>query len=100
MTETQTFLNLRSRLFGIAYRMLGTRHEAEDAVQDVYLKWRQAETCSVRSPEAWLVSVTTRLCIDRLRTLKVDRESYVGPWLSEPIVTLEVCERLRASGER
>lgn len=86
MTETQTFLNLRPRLFGIAYRMLGTRHEAEDAVQDVYLKWRQAETHSVRSPEAWLVSVTTRLCIDRLRTLKVDRESYVGPWLSEPIV--------------
>jgi RNA polymerase sigma-70 factor (ECF subfamily) len=66
--------------------MLGTRHEAEDAVQDVYLKWRQTETRSVHSPEAWLVSVTTRLCIDRLRTLKVDRESYVGPWLSEPIV--------------
>lgn len=86
MTKTQTFLNLRSRLFGIAYRMLGTRQEAEDAVQEAYLKWRQAETGSVRSPQAWLVSVTTRLCIDRLRTLKVDRESYVGPWLSEPIV--------------
>jgi len=86
MTETQTFLNLRSRLFGIAYRMLGTRQEAEDAVQEVYLKWCQAETSTVRSPQAWLVSVTTRLCIDRLRTLKVDRESYVGPWLSEPIV--------------
>jgi RNA polymerase sigma-70 factor (ECF subfamily) len=54
--------------------------------ENVYLKWQQAETRSVRSPEAWLVSVTTRLCIDRLRTLKVDRESYVGPWLSEPIV--------------
>jgi RNA polymerase sigma-70 factor (ECF subfamily) len=87
MTKTQTFLNLRSRLFGIAYRMLGTRQEAEDAVQEVYLRWRQAETRSVRSPEAWLVSVTTRLCIDRLRTLKVDRASYVGPWLPEPIVT-------------
>lgn len=86
MTDTQTFLNLRSRLFGIAYRMLGTRQEAEDAVQEVYLKWRQAETSRVRSPEAWLVSVTTRWCIDRLRTLKVERESYVGPWLTEPIV--------------
>ena len=87
MTETQTFLDLRSRLFGIAYRMLGTRQEAEDAVQEAYLRWRQAEAGSVRSPEAWLVSVTTRLCIDRLRTLKVDREAYVGPWLPEPIVT-------------
>lgn len=85
-TETQTFLNLRPRLFGIAYRMLGTRHDADDAVQDVYVRWREAEARSVRSPEAWLVSVTTRLCIDRLRTLKVDRESYVGPWLSEPLV--------------
>jgi RNA polymerase sigma-70 factor (ECF subfamily) len=84
--ETQTFLNLRSRLFGIAYRMLGTRQEAEDAVQEVYLKWHRAETSSVRSADAWLVSVTTRLCIDRLRTLKVDRDSYVGPWLSEPLV--------------
>jgi RNA polymerase sigma-70 factor (ECF subfamily) len=86
MTETQTFLDLRSRLFGIAYRMLGTRQEAEDAVQEVYLRWNQAEANSVRSPEAWLVSVTTRLCIDRLRTLKVDRECYLGPWLPEPIV--------------
>ena len=86
MSETQTFLDLRPRLFGIAYRMLGTRQDAEDAVQDAYLKWRQAEVESVRSPEAWLVSVTTRLCIDRLRALKMDREAYMGPWLPEPIV--------------
>lgn len=86
MADTQAFLNLRPRLFGIAYRMLGTRQEAEDAVQEVYLKWLEAETSSVRSPEAWLVSVATRWCIDRLRTLKVERESYVGPWLTEPIV--------------
>jgi len=86
MTETQTFLDLRPRLFGMAYRMLGTRQEAEDAVQEAYLKWRQADVRSVRSPEAWLVSVTTRLCIDRLRALKVDREAYVGPWLPEPLV--------------
>jgi RNA polymerase sigma-70 factor (ECF subfamily) len=86
MTETQLFLDLRPRLFGIAYRMLGTRQEAEDAVQEAYLKWREAEVGSLRSSEAWLVSVTTRLCVDRLRKLKLDRETYVGPWLAEPIV--------------
>jgi RNA polymerase sigma-70 factor, ECF subfamily len=86
MTETQTFLDLRPRLFAICYRMLGTRQEAEDAVQEAYLKWRQADPGSVRSAQAWLVSVTTRLCIDRLRALKVEREAYVGPWLPEPLV--------------
>jgi RNA polymerase sigma-70 factor (ECF subfamily) len=86
MTETRTFLDLRPRLFGIAYRMLGTRQDAEDAVQEAYLKWHQAEVAGVRSPEAWLVSVTSRLCVDRLRTLKANREAYVGPWLPEPIV--------------
>ena len=85
-SDTQTFLALRPRLFGIAYRMLGTRQEAEDAVQEAYLRWRQAEAGGVHSPQAWLVSVTTRLCIDRLRSLKLDREAYVGPWLPEPIV--------------
>lgn len=85
-SKTQAFLDLQPRLFGIAYRMLGTRQEAEDAVQEVYLKWRQADAGGVRSPPAWLVSVTTRLCIDRLRVLKVDREIYAGPWLPEPIV--------------
>src|SRR5262245_15582478 len=86
VSQTQVFLDLRPRLFGIAYRMLGTRQEAEDAVQEAYLKWRQAEAAGVRSAEAWLVSVTTRSCIDRLRALKVDREAYLGPWLPEPIV--------------
>jgi len=86
MTETQTFLDLRPRLFAISYRMLGTRQEAEDAVQEAYLKWSQADHGSVQSPQAWLVSVTTRLCIDRLRTLKVERQAYVGSWLPEPLV--------------
>jgi len=86
MRQTQTFLDLRPRLLALAYRMLGTRADAEDVVQDAYLKWSQADVASVRSPEAWLVSVTTRLCIDRLRSLKAEREAYVGPWLPEPIV--------------
>lgn len=86
MTQTQTFLDQRPRLFALAYRMLGTRQDAEDIVQEAYLKWSQAEVAGIRSPQAWLVSVTTRLCIDRLRSLKVEREAYHGPWLAEPLV--------------
>lgn len=87
MTETtQTFLEQRPRLFALAYRMLGTRQEAEDIVQEAYLKWSRADVAGIRSPQAWLVSVTTRLCIDRLRSLKVEREAYPGPWLAEPLV--------------
>ena len=66
--------------------MLGSRAEAEDIVQEAYLRWHQAERGSIKSPEAWLVTTTTRLAIDRLRRLKTERESYVGPWLPEPIV--------------
>jgi RNA polymerase sigma-70 factor (ECF subfamily) len=83
--RTQDFLRQRPRLFGIAYRMLGTRAEAEDAVQDVYVKWHQADPETVRSSEAFLVSLTTRTCIDRLRRLKTQRSEYFGPWLPEPL---------------
>jgi RNA polymerase sigma-70 factor, ECF subfamily len=78
---------LRGRLFGLAYRMLGSRADAEDTVQDAYVRWHQAEHDRIESPEAWLVTTTTRLAIDRLRRLKTERESYVGAWLPEPIVT-------------
>ncbi len=78
----------RSRLFGLAYRMLGMRAEAEDIVQEAYLRWHSADHDSLRSPEAWLVTVTTRLCIDRIRALEADRLSYFGEWLPEPIVDL------------
>ena len=83
--KTPAFLQQRHRLFGIAYRMLGSRAEAEDAVQDVYLKWHQADPQAVRSSEAFLVSLTTRTCIDRLRRLKTQRSEYFGPWLPEPL---------------
>jgi RNA polymerase sigma-70 factor (ECF subfamily) len=86
MTQTQTFLDERPRLFAVAYRMLGSRQESEDVVQEAYLRWCQADVAEVRSPRAWLVSVTTRLCIDRLRSLKVERQAYVGAWLPEPLV--------------
>jgi RNA polymerase sigma-70 factor (ECF subfamily) len=80
------FERQRSRLFGIAYRMLGTRSDAEDVVQDTYLRWHQADATEIRSAEAWLTTVTTRLCIDRLRAATLERSRYVGPWLPEPIV--------------
>jgi RNA polymerase sigma-70 factor (ECF subfamily) len=83
--KTHAYLQQRTRLFGIAYRMLGSRSEAEDAVQDVYLKWHQADPQVVRSSEAFLVSLTTRTCIDRLRRLKAQRSEYFGPWLPEPL---------------
>lgn len=80
------FTATRGRLFALAYRMLGTRSEAEDVVQDTYLRWHQADRAEVRTPEAWLVTTATRLAIDRLRAARTAREAYVGPWLPEPIV--------------
>ena len=86
-TTTATFEALRGRLFGLAYRMLGSRVEAEDIVQEAYLRWHGAGRRVVENPEAWLVTATSRVAIDRLRRLKTEREAYVGPWLPEPIVT-------------
>lgn len=83
---TQTFTRLRPRLQGIAYRMLGSRAEAEEVVQDAWLRWHEAEHATLDSGEAWLVTVTTRLAIDRLRAAKAQREQYVGFWLPEPLV--------------
>ena len=86
-TSIAAFEALRGRLFGLAYRMLGSRADAEDIVQEAYVRWHQASAGSIESPEAWLVTTTSRLAIDRLRRLKTEREAYVGPWLPEPIVT-------------
>ena len=79
----------RRRLWGVAYRMLGSRADADDMVQEAYLRWHGAPTEEVRAPEAWLVTTTTRLCLDRLRQLRAAREAYVGPWLPEPLVEEE-----------
>lgn len=81
-----TFERLRPRLYGVAYRMLGSRAEAEEAVQDAYLRWHGADAGRVRTPEAWLTTTVTRLCIDRLRAARAEREAYFGPWLPEPLV--------------
>ncbi|GIZ50367.1 RNA polymerase sigma-70 factor [Noviherbaspirillum aridicola] len=83
------FAGLRQRLFSVAYRMLGTRADAEDVVQDAWLRWQAAEHDSLQSAEAWLVTVTTRLSIDRLRERKAEREQYTGWWLPEPLVELD-----------
>ena len=84
---TQTFDRLRPRMMGIAYRMLGSVAEAEEVVQDAWLRWHEATQDALQSAEAWLVSVVTRLSIDRLRAAKVRREHYVGTWLPEPLLT-------------
>ena len=84
---TQTFDRLRPRLMGIAYRMLGSVAEAEEVVQDAWLRWHETTKDALQSAEAWLVSVVTRLSIDRLRAAKVRREHYIGHWLPEPLLT-------------
>ena len=83
--STAVFEQLRPRLFAVAYRMTGTKADAEDIVQEAYLRWHRADTGEVRSAEAWLVSVTTRLSIDRLRRASLEREKYTGLWLPEPL---------------
>ncbi|MEV7277797.1 RNA polymerase sigma factor SigJ [Streptomyces sp. NPDC093111] len=77
----------RPLLTGVAYRMLGRAADAEDVVQEAWLRWAADDRSEVREPRAFLVRVTTRLAIDRLRQVSSRRESYVGPWLPEPIVT-------------
>lgn len=76
----------RPRLFGLAYRMLGTRADAEDVVQDAWLRWHGTDQGPIHNPEAWLVTATTRLAIDRLRSLRAERERYFGFWLPDPLV--------------
>lgn len=85
--RTTDFNRLRPRLQGIAYRMLGSSAEAEEVVQDAWLRWHEAAHDDLDSSEAWLVTVTTRLAIDRLRSAKVQREHYIGTWLPEPLMS-------------
>ncbi|GAB3469310.1 RNA polymerase sigma-70 factor [Massilia terrae] len=83
------FAELRPRLFSIAYRMLGIRAEAEDVVQDAWLRWNASSKDDLQSPEAWLVTIVTRLSIDRLRAARSEREAYTGFWLPEPLVDVD-----------
>ena len=77
----------RPRLTGLAYRMSGTLSDAEDVVQEAWLRWQRTDHREIRNPAAWLTTVTSRLALDRLRAQRRRREEYVGPWLPEPILT-------------
>lgn len=76
-----------ARLFGLAYRMLGSTHDAEDVVQDAYLRWSGADRGGIDSPPAWLTTVVAHLCLNQLTSARARRETYVGPWLPEPVLT-------------
>lgn len=87
MDKTDVFDRYRPLLFSIAYRMLGSVMDAEDVVQEAYPRWRGVSRDEVDLPKSYLSAVVTRLCIDHLRSAKVWREQYVGPWLPEPLLT-------------
>jgi RNA polymerase sigma-70 factor, ECF subfamily len=84
---TAEFVAVRGRLFGIAYRMLGSRSEAEDIVQDTWVRWQTCDRSAVVDPPAFLATTTTRLCINELQSARARRETYIGPWLPEPVDT-------------
>lgn len=85
--ERDVFTAERPRLLGLAYRIMAERADAEDVVQDVWLRWSTAEQGAIENPPAWLTTVTTRLALDRLRAIRRRREVYVGPWLPDPVST-------------
>jgi RNA polymerase sigma-70 factor (ECF subfamily) len=87
--STEAFDVARPRLQRIAYRMLGSVADAEDVVQEAFLRWRGADQAEVREPQAWLARTVTRLCLDVLKSARKRREVYVGPWLPEPVVEPE-----------
>ncbi|MGW4906128.1 RNA polymerase sigma-70 factor [Streptomyces sp. NPDC004270] len=84
---TKDFLGARPQLFGIAYRLLGSTVEAEDIVQEAWVRWQNTDRAGIREPAAFLATVTTRLAINFTQSARVRRESYVGPWLPEPVDT-------------
>src|SRR5581483_4490487 len=82
---TDTFQEYRRLLVGVAYRLLGSVDDAEDAVQEAWLRWSKVDSAQVEDPRAFLVTTVTRLAIDRLRQARVHREVYPGTWLPEPV---------------
>ena len=81
-----SFEPFRRRLLGLAYRMLGSMADAEDAVQETYLRWHRADRDTVTDPRAFLMTTTSRICLDMLTSARARREEYVGPWLPEPVL--------------
>ncbi|HLW77470.1 MAG TPA: sigma factor [Bryobacteraceae bacterium] len=81
------FEQYRALLLSIAYRMLGSMADAEDIVQDAYLRWQRSDAADIESPRAFLVTIVSRLSINHLQSARVRRETYTGPWLPEPLMT-------------
>jgi len=88
--ETDVFSTDRPLLFSVAYRMLGSASDAEDVLQDAWLRYRGADASAIRSPKAFATTIVTRLCLDRLKSARAARDAYVGQWLPEPVLTSEV----------
>ncbi|OKH72267.1 RNA polymerase sigma24 factor [Mycobacterium sp. SWH-M5] len=83
----EVFTRVRPRLFGVAYRMTGTVTEAEDAVQETWLRWQDADRAAVTDPAAFLTTIVTRICLNVLQSARARHETYIGPWLPEPVDT-------------
>jgi RNA polymerase sigma-70 factor (ECF subfamily) len=93
MGSIETFRGLRPYLLSIGYRMLGASADADDAVQEAWIRWEAADEAEVRDAKAWLSTTITRICLDRLKAVRRRREDYTGPWLPEPVVTNEPIDR-------
>lgn len=87
--STAVFEAQRPRLLRLGYRMLGSRHEAEDVVQEAYLRWHRSDQAAVLEPAAWLTRIVSRLCLDQMKSARVRREAYPGTWLPEPLIEPE-----------
>ena len=87
-----SFEPLRPTLMRVAYRMLGSVHDAEDVVQEAFLRWMNTDRSDIRRPEAFLRRTVTRLCLDQLKSARRQRETYIGPWLPDPVVDEEEVE--------
>src|SRR5471032_2253307 len=87
MTEIDLFQSNRPALFAVAYRMLGSATDAEDVLQDAWLRFSAAQLVDLRSAKAYLTTIVARICLDRLKSARATREAYVGPWLPEPVAT-------------
>src|SRR4051812_20462067 len=87
--DLERFNAQRERLFALAYRMLGSVEDAEDVIQEAFLRWHQAAVETIDSPAAWLTTVVTRIALNQLQSARATRETYIGPWLPEPLLTAD-----------
>src|SRR5215471_16237300 len=88
--KDDVFSTDRPLFFSIAYRMLGSAADAEDVLQDAWVRYRDTDESEIRSPRAFVAKIVARLCLDRLKSARAAREEYVGPWLPEPVLTSEI----------